>query len=61
MNTAKYVGLGPLNKNAKLDPERRARCSMGRSRSPADHPDWEIVNANRPAWTERWNKEIERR
>jgi putative spermidine/putrescine transport system substrate-binding protein len=61
-NTAKFVGLGPVNKLAKLDPETAKRVVYG---SDAINrmviPDWEVVNANRAAWTERWNKEIERR
>ena len=61
-NTAKFVGLGPLNRLAKLDAETAARVIYG-SESVAKMviPDWEVVNANRAAWSERWNKEIERR
>jgi putative spermidine/putrescine transport system substrate-binding protein len=61
-NSAKYVGFGPLNKKAQLPPDVASSVLYG-----ADAvqrlviPDWKLVNANRPAWTERWNKEIERR
>lgn len=61
-NTAKYIGLGPVNRNAKLDPETASNVLYGpQAIEKLVIPDWEVVNANRSAWTERWNKEIERR
>ncbi len=61
-NTAKYIGLGPLNRNTKLDPETAATVLYGPEQiARLVIPNWEVVNANRAAWTERWNKEIERR
>jgi putative spermidine/putrescine transport system substrate-binding protein len=61
-NTAKYVGFGPLNREARLDPETASRVIYGSDYvSKVWLPDWQVVNASRGAWTERWNKEIERR
>jgi putative spermidine/putrescine transport system substrate-binding protein len=61
-NSAKYVGFGPLNKHAELPADVAARVPYG-----ADvlqrmvTPDWKTINAHRAGWTERWNKEVERR
>ena len=61
-NTAKYIGLGPVNKNAKLEGELAEKVIYGTENlSRLFFPDWKVVNANRAAWIERWNKEIERR
>lgn len=61
-NTAKFVGLGPVSKLAKLDAETARRVVYGpEAVGKMVIPDWEVVNANRAAWTERWNKEVERR
>jgi putative spermidine/putrescine transport system substrate-binding protein len=62
VNTAKYIGLGPLNRNAKLDPETAGKVVYGPEQiAKLTIPNWEVVNAKRAEWTERWNKEIERR
>jgi len=61
-NTAKYVGLSPLNKNARLDPKTAETVLYGPEQiEKLVIPNWEVVNAQRAAWTERWNKEVERR
>lgn len=61
-NTAKFVGNGPLNKHAMLDPEVANKVLYGSEyMSKVWIPDWQVVNDLRAAWTERWNKEIERR
>jgi putative spermidine/putrescine transport system substrate-binding protein len=61
-NTAKYIGLGPLNRNARLDPETAGTVLYGPDAiAKLTIPNWEVVNARRSEWTERWNKEIERR
>ncbi len=61
-NTAKFIGLGPVHKQAKLDPDTAKKVIYGSEYvSRVVIPNWQLVNANRPAWTERWNKEIERR
>jgi putative spermidine/putrescine transport system substrate-binding protein len=61
-NTAKYIGLGPVNRNAKLDGELAEKVIYGEENlRRLFFPDWKVVNANRAAWIERWNREIERR
>jgi putative spermidine/putrescine transport system substrate-binding protein len=61
-NTAKYIGLGPLHRGAKLDAETAGKVLYGpEAIAKLTIPNWEIVNAKRAEWTERWNKEIERR
>jgi putative spermidine/putrescine transport system substrate-binding protein len=61
-NTARLVGFGPGNKQAKLDPETAKKVIYGSEFvNRMVVPNWTLVNANRAAWTERWNKEIERR
>jgi putative spermidine/putrescine transport system substrate-binding protein len=62
VNTAKHIGLGPLNRNAKLDADTAGKVLYGQEAiARMTIPNWEIVNARRAEWTERWNKEIERR
>jgi putative spermidine/putrescine transport system substrate-binding protein len=62
VNTAKFIGLGPLNRNAQLDPETAGKVIYGPDQiAKLTIPNWEVVNAKRSEWTERWNKEIERR
>lgn len=61
-NTAKFIGLGPLNKKGKLDAETAQHVIYGGEYiDRVTIPDWNVVNAKRAEWTERWNKEIERR
>jgi putative spermidine/putrescine transport system substrate-binding protein len=61
-NTAKFVGLSPINREAKLDAELAKKMVYGAEYvSRLQVPNWTVINANRAAWTERWNKEIERR
>ncbi len=61
-NTAKFIGLGPLNRKAKLDAETAQHVIYGGEYiDRVTIPDWNVVNAKRAEWTERWNKEIERR
>jgi putative spermidine/putrescine transport system substrate-binding protein len=61
-NNAKFIGFGPVNSATKLDPETAKKVLYGNEYvSKVIIPNWQVVNANRPAWTERWNKEIERR
>jgi putative spermidine/putrescine transport system substrate-binding protein len=60
--TAKYVGFGPFNRKVKLDPDVAATVVYGEENvQRLLIPNWKLINASRPAWTERWNKEIERR
>ncbi len=61
-DTARYVGFGPLNRDAKLDAETARRVIYGADFSKLVwEPNWDLVNNNRSAWAERWNKEIEQR
>ena len=61
-NTAKFIGLGPVNKQAKLEGDFAKKVIYGNEFvSRLIFPDWTFINANRAAWTERWNKEVERR
>jgi putative spermidine/putrescine transport system substrate-binding protein len=57
---AREVGNGPLNKNVTLPPEVAEQVIYGPERvEKLIWPDWTVVNDQRAAWTERWNKEIE--
>jgi putative spermidine/putrescine transport system substrate-binding protein len=61
-NTAKLIGMGPVSKLAKVDAATAKKVIYGNEFvSRLIFPDWTYINANRPAWTERWNKEVERR
>jgi putative spermidine/putrescine transport system substrate-binding protein len=52
--------FGPYNKNVKLPPDLAAKVPYGPEKvAKLIKIDWETVNAVRPQWTERWNKEIE--
>ena len=47
---------------SKLDPETAGKVVYGPEQiAKLTIPNWEVVNAKRAEWTERWNKEIERR
>jgi putative spermidine/putrescine transport system substrate-binding protein len=62
VNTAKFIGLGPVNRKAQLDPETAGKVIYGPEQiAKLTIPNWEVVNAKRAEWTERWNKEVERR
>jgi putative spermidine/putrescine transport system substrate-binding protein len=61
-NTAKFIALGPVNKQAKLEGDSARKVIYGSDFvNRLIFPDWTFINANRAAWTERWNKEVERR
>ncbi len=61
-NTAKFVGLGPVNKTATVDDTTAQRVLYGANVvNKMIIPKWEIVNAKRAEWTERWNQQIERK
>jgi putative spermidine/putrescine transport system substrate-binding protein len=52
--------FGPYNKNVKLPPDLAAKVPYGPEKiAKLIKVDWETINAVRPQWTERWNKEIE--
>jgi putative spermidine/putrescine transport system substrate-binding protein len=55
------IGFGPVNEKVKLSPEAAAKVTYGpEAASRLVQMDWATINTNRPAWTERWNREIER-
>lgn len=52
--------FGPYNKMVKLPPALAAKVPYGTEQiGKLMKVDWETINAVRPQWTERWNKEIE--
>src|SRR5262245_9491358 len=59
---AEYVGFGPVSKMAQPKPEVARTVIYGDEYiTKLNIPNWDVVNEKRPEWTERWNKEIERR
>jgi putative spermidine/putrescine transport system substrate-binding protein len=55
------TGLGPVNKDAKLAPALAADVVYGpESVGKLIKTDTKVINANRTAWTARWNREVER-
>jgi putative spermidine/putrescine transport system substrate-binding protein len=58
---AESFKFGPYNKNVKLQPDLAAKVPYGPEKvAKLIKLDWKTVNAVRPQWTERWNKEIEK-
>ena len=59
---AKHVFFGPINRETKLDPETARRVPFGPEQiGKMLKLDFAAMNDNVAKWTERWNKEIERR
>jgi putative spermidine/putrescine transport system substrate-binding protein len=59
---ARYVFFGPINKHTKLDPETAKRVPHGPEQlARLVKLDYVAMNEQLAAWTERFNKEIERR
>jgi putative spermidine/putrescine transport system substrate-binding protein len=56
---AKMWSLGPMNKNLKLSPEAAKKCAYGPDVAKLLKVDWSYINEHRPAWSERWMKEVE--
>lgn len=55
------TGLGPVNKDTKLAPALAADVVYGPENvAKLIKVDTKAVNANRAAWTARWNREVER-
>jgi putative spermidine/putrescine transport system substrate-binding protein len=53
--------VGPVNAKVKLTPELAEGITYGDAAiSKLIKPDWAAINKVRQAWTERWNREIER-
>ena len=53
-------GNGPVSN--KVDPTmpELAMAPVGERAKRVLTPDWDTINANREAWTKRWNREVER-
>jgi len=57
---AAVTGFGPVNKKTKLSPELEASVPFGPEKvGKMVSVDYSKVNANREAWTKRWNREVE--
>jgi putative spermidine/putrescine transport system substrate-binding protein len=57
----KSLGFGPVNSGVTLTPEEAAKVTYGaEAASHLMQMDWATINDQRPAWTDRWNREIER-
>lgn len=55
------IGFGPVNSKVELTPEEAARVTYGsEAAGKLVQLDWSTINAVRPEWTDRWNREIER-
>lgn len=55
------TGLGPVNKETKLAPALAADVVYGPDNvARLVKTDTKVINANRAAWTARWNREVER-
>ncbi|HUI17398.1 MAG TPA: ABC transporter substrate-binding protein [Alphaproteobacteria bacterium] len=58
---AEGFGLGPVNKQATLPPEKQAGIPYGLEQiGKLVVIDWDTVNQNREDWNKRWVREIER-
>lgn len=54
-------GWGPVNRNTKLPPDVVKRVVYGPDRVKAlISPNYEVINARRAEWTNRWNRSVER-
>jgi putative spermidine/putrescine transport system substrate-binding protein len=57
---ARESRVGPVNKKVKLPADIAKGLTYGDAVKQLDKPDWSVINAKRPEWTQRWNREIER-
>ena len=58
---AQVVGWGPVNKNTKIAPDVAKRVVYGPQQVAAlVAPNYEIINAKRAEWTQRWNRQVEK-
>jgi len=58
---AQVVGFGPVNKTTKLAPEVAKKVVFGPDKVNAlIAPNYDIINAKRAEWTNRWNRAVER-
>jgi putative spermidine/putrescine transport system substrate-binding protein len=59
---ARHVFFGPINRQTRLDGETAKKVPFGAEQiARMIKLDFEAMNENVARWTERWNKEIERR
>ncbi|TPK95334.1 MULTISPECIES: ABC transporter substrate-binding protein [unclassified Mesorhizobium] len=57
---AEFAGFGPTNSKVKLDPKVAAKVVYGPGQVKSLVPvDWNVINADLPEWTKRWNREVE--
>ncbi len=55
------AGFGPVNKNTKLSPEAARKVVFGPAQvSALVAPNYDIINAKRAEWTQRWNRAVEK-
>jgi putative spermidine/putrescine transport system substrate-binding protein len=58
---AQGVGWGPVNKNTTLSPEVAKKVVYGPQQVAAlVAPDYNVINARRAEWTQRWNRTVEK-
>lgn len=58
---AQSVGFGPVNKTTQLAPEVAKKVVFGPEKVHAlISPNYDIINAKRAEWSNRWNRAVER-
>ncbi len=58
---AQGVGWGPVNKNTKIAPDVARKVVYGPQQVAAlVAPNYEVINAKRAEWTQRWNRQVEK-
>ena len=58
---ARQYGSGPTNRTTTLDPETAGKVVFGEDQvKQLVGLDWATINAKRPEWTRRWQREVER-
>ena len=58
---AQGVGWGPVNKNTKISPEVARKVVYGPQQvASLVAPNYEVINAKRAEWTQRWNRAVEK-
>lgn len=58
---AKVASYGPVNSKVKLEPEIARKVIYGTQQvNSLVAVDWSVINTQRPEWTKRWNREVER-
>ena len=57
---ADAMGAGPVNTKSELPPELAESLPYGDKIKSLVTVDWNTINQNRDAWTQRWAREVER-